>query len=153
MTAYDDSNQTTGTLPVAGQETQPAPPRPEPPAWLARARAELPEPGRYLAWQLDGAPVVVALAPGLTRIGRSLSAEIRFDDATVSRRHALVALDDGGARVMDDRSLNGIHVNGRRVETSPLSDGDEVLVGRHAIYLLDTTAVHAPGVPPAHALA
>ena len=55
-----------------------------------------------------------------TRIGRSLAADIRFDDATVSRRHALVASEEGGVRVLDDRSLNGIQVNGRRVEWSPL---------------------------------
>ena len=62
-----------------------------------------------------------------TRIGRSLAADIRFDDATVSRRHALIASEEGGVRVLDDRSLNGIQVNGRRVEWSPLSDGDEIV--------------------------
>ena len=34
-------------------------------------------------------------------------------------------------RVLDDRTLNGVFVNGGRVEWSPLPDGDEMLVGRH----------------------
>ena len=45
---------------------------------------------------------------GWTRIGRSLSAHVRFDDPTVSRRHALLYRDEAGARILDDRSLNGV---------------------------------------------
>ena len=41
--------------------------------------------------------------------------------------------------MLDDRSLNGIQVNGRRVEWSPLTDGDEILIGRHTVYFMDTT--------------
>jgi pSer/pThr/pTyr-binding forkhead associated (FHA) protein len=87
--------------------------------------------------------LVVPVSREWTRIGRSLAADIRFDDATVSRRHALIASEAAGVRVLDDRSLNGIQVNGRRVEWSPLSDGDEILIGRHAMYFMDTAAVPA----------
>jgi hypothetical protein len=157
MPAPDDAQQITGTLPLVGEALVPGADAPagrrEPPAWLARTRDELSQPGRYLAWELDGRPVVVALDRELTRIGRSLGAEIRFDDATVSRRHAVVAVDEGGVRVLDDRSLNGIRVNGRQVESSPLADGDEVLVGRHALYLVDTVAAGAGGAPAAAAVA
>jgi pSer/pThr/pTyr-binding forkhead associated (FHA) protein len=112
--------------------------RPEPPPWLAETRANLGGPGRYLAFEQDDRVVVVPVSREWTRIGRSLAADIRFDDATVSRRHALVASEEGGVRVLDDRSLNGIQVNGRRVEWSPLSDGDEIVIGRHILYFLDT---------------
>ena len=47
---------------------------------------------------------MAASAPRRTRIGRSLSADIRFDDATGSRRHALVVNQADGVRVLDDRS-------------------------------------------------
>jgi pSer/pThr/pTyr-binding forkhead associated (FHA) protein len=87
--------------------------------------------------------MVVPLSREWTRIGRSLAADIRFDDATVSRRHALLASEEGGVRVLDDRSLNGIQVNGRRVEWSPLVDGDQLVVGRHVLYFLDTATVAA----------
>ena len=55
-----------------------------------------------------------------------------------------------GVRVLDDRSLNGIQVNGRRVEWSPLVDGDEISIGRHTLYFLDT--VLAPRATEAAAL-
>jgi pSer/pThr/pTyr-binding forkhead associated (FHA) protein len=84
---------------------------------------------------------VVPVSREWTRIGRSLAADVRFDDATVSRRHALIVSQADGVKVLDDRSLNGVYVNGRRVEWSVLADGDEILVGRHSIWFLDTTAV------------
>jgi pSer/pThr/pTyr-binding forkhead associated (FHA) protein len=110
-------------------------------AWIAAARTGLTEAGTYLAWQ-DGAETsIVPLTGEWTRIGRSLAADIRFDDPTVSRRHALIVRGPDGVRVLDDRSLNGVFVNGRRVEWSALADGDEVLVGRHALRFLDVPAV------------
>ena len=103
------------------------------------------EPGKYLAYEESGRYVVVAISREWTRIGRSLAADVRFDDATVSRRHALVVNQAEGVRVLDDRSLNGISVNGRRVEWSPLTDGDEITVGRHTLFYLDTVSVARAG--------
>jgi predicted component of type VI protein secretion system len=84
-----------------------------------------------------------------TRIGRSLSADIRFDDATVSRRHALVVNQADGVRVLDDRSLNGVYVNGERVDWSPLADGDEIAIGRHTIHYFDSATVGSGASAPA----
>ena len=138
--------QATGTLPLSGQDTvSVGPVERERPAWLSQARDELTAPGRYLAYEEPGSRRIVApLAQEWTRIGRSLAADVRFDDATVSRRHALVVSQDEGVRVLDDRSLNGVYVNGERVEWSPLADGDEITIGRHAIFFLDTATVGAP---------
>jgi pSer/pThr/pTyr-binding forkhead associated (FHA) protein len=58
---------------------------------------------------------------------------VRFDDPTVSRRHALVVRQADGVRVLDDRSLNGVFVNGERVEWRALRDGDEIVVGRYRL--------------------
>ncbi len=58
----------------------------------------------------------VALTREWTRIGRSLAADVRFDDPTVSRRHALIVRHPDGVRLLDDRSLNGVFVNGARVD-------------------------------------
>jgi predicted nucleic acid-binding Zn-ribbon protein len=105
-------------------------------AWAAHARTLIEEPGEYLAFE-DGPKVtVVALTREWTRVGRSLAADVRFDDPTVSRRHALVVRQADGVRVLDDRSLNGVFVNGERVEWSVLKDGDEILVGRYRLYFL-----------------
>jgi pSer/pThr/pTyr-binding forkhead associated (FHA) protein len=139
--------QNTGTLPGAGQDAVPVvedAERRDRPSWVDDARAGVGEPGKYLAYEESGRYVVVAISREWTRIGRSLAADVRFDDATVSRRHALVVNQAEGVRVLDDRSLNGISVNGRRVEWSPLTDGDEITVGRHTLFYLDTVSVAPP---------
>jgi pSer/pThr/pTyr-binding forkhead associated (FHA) protein len=136
--------QHTRTLPSAGEGSVPVsaePGRRERPAWVEDARAGLRDPGQYLAYEEGSRHVVVPITREWTRIGRSLAADLRFDDATVSRRHALIVSQPEGVRVLDDRSLNGIFVNGARVEWSPLTDGDEITIGRHLLYFMDTAVV------------
>jgi pSer/pThr/pTyr-binding forkhead associated (FHA) protein len=136
----------TGPLDVGGTQAPPpsAQERRERPAWVQDARAGLTAPGKYLAYEESGRHVVVEISREWTRIGRSMAADLRFDDATVSRRHALVVSQPEGVRVLDDRSLNGIYVNGRRVEWSPLTDGDEIAIGRHMLFFMDTATVGSP---------
>ena len=109
------------------------------PEWLTEARAELERAGHYIAFdEGDEEYFVVRLEPGWTRIGRSGAADVRLDDATVSRRHALVVLTESGElRALDDRSLNGLFVNGEPVDWAPLADGDELEVGRYRLYVLE----------------
>ena len=120
------------------------------PEWVDEARAGLTVPGKYLAYEDSGRRVVAPVSREWTRIGRSLSADVRFDDATVSRRHALVVSQADGVRVLDDRSLNGVYVNGKRVDWAPLTDGDEIAVGRHTIHFFDSATVGS-GTSPAPA--
>jgi hypothetical protein len=107
----------------------------EAPDWLAEAREALDREGNYLAFD-DGELRVIGLDRGWTRIGRSLAADLRFDDPTVSRRHAMVHRAEDATRVLDDRSLNGVFVNGDRVDMRTLSDGDELTVGRFRLYFM-----------------
>lgn len=109
------------------------PPSEESREWVTRTREELREPGEYVLYEDGEDTKVVALTREWTRIGRSLAADVRFDDPTVSRRHALVVRQADGVRVLDDRSLNGVFVNGERVEWRALHDGDEILVGRYRL--------------------
>lgn len=109
-------------------------------AWVADVRAGLEDGGQYLVYDDGGEPVAHRLSREWTRVGRSLAADIRFDDPTVSRRHALVVRQADGVRVLDDRSLNGVFVNGERIEWHPLSDGDELVVGRHRLHFVDRPA-------------
>lgn len=106
--------------------------------WLVEARAELDAPGHYLAFDEGGGDwVVLRLEPGWTRIGRTAAADVRLNDATVSRRHALLVLTDTGElRALDDRSLNGLLVNGEQVEWASLTDGDELEIGRYHLHIL-----------------
>jgi hypothetical protein len=120
------------------REVEPVPDPVETAARLAEVRAEISEAGQYLVFE-DAAPGLraVPLTREWTRIGRSLAADIRFDDPTVSRRHALIVRQPDGVRVLDDRSLNGVFVNGERVEWRTLNDGDEIVVGRYRLNYLD----------------
>ena len=146
-----DDIQATGTLPLSGQESvpvaAPGPAAKERPSWLQEARDGLTVPGRYLAYEESGRQIVTPLTQEWTRVGRSLAADVRFDDATVSRRHALVVSQQDGVRVLDDRSLNGVYVNGERVDWAPLSDGDEIAIGRHTIHYFDTATVGSGASP------
>jgi DNA-directed RNA polymerase subunit RPC12/RpoP len=111
-------------------------------AWLEDLRANLEEPGQYLAYCSPSGEVrAFALEREWTRIGRSLAADVRFDDPTVSRRHALIVRQPDGLRVLDDRSLNGVFVNGERVEWSTLADNDEIVIGRHHLHFIDVPVV------------
>ena len=83
-------------------------------------------------------PTLYELPEGWTRIGRSATADLRLHDPTVSRRHALVVrTETDELRAMDDRSLNGLFVNGEQVEWAPLSDGDELEIGRYRLYVIE----------------
>lgn len=96
--------------------------------------------GKFLAFEGDGGASVSRVPEGWTKIGRSVSAEIRLDDPTVSRRHAVVVrTPEGELRVLDDRSLNGVFVNGEAVEWAPLVDGDELAIGRYRLHVIDTS--------------
>jgi hypothetical protein len=115
-----------------------APAEPAAPGWLDEARELLGQPGHHLARREDDGEVVTfAIERGWTRIGRSATADLRLDDPSVSRRHALIVAEPGKPlRVLDDRSLNGVLVNGETVEWGPLRDGDELAVGRYSLYVL-----------------
>jgi hypothetical protein len=103
------------------------------------ARDAIEDPGRYLVFHDAGAVRTVAVPGSSMRIGRSLSAELRFEDPTVSRRHAVLLVEDDGIRVLDDRSLNGVFVNGERVVSQMLADGDEIVIGRYRLRFFDRT--------------
>ncbi len=121
-------------------DVPPLSPEVEPyPSWLEALRSRTTSSGTYLAYAGgDQAPTLFELAEGWTRIGRSATADLRLDDPTVSRRHALVVrTETDELRALDDRSLNGLFVNGKRVEWAPLADGDELEIGRYRLYVIE----------------
>lgn len=109
-------------------------------ALLDAARTAITEPGHYLVFQDTGQVRTVEMNGNSMRIGRSLSADLRFEDPTVSRRHAVLVVEADGVRVLDDRSLNGVFVNGERIVSQVLSDGDEIVIGRYRLRFADRTA-------------
>ena len=73
----------------------------------------------------------------MTHVGRGLAADLRLDEDSVSRRHAILLQRRAGVRVLDDRSSNGTFVNGRRVVEADLSDGDVLVLGRIVLRYLE----------------
>jgi adenylate cyclase len=71
-----------------------------------------------------------SLAAGMTVIGRATTCDIVLNDASVSRHHAQVFVSPSGCVVTDVGGRNSTYVNGRQVETAPLSDGDHLKLGQ-----------------------
>ena len=67
-----------------------------------------------------------------TIIGRNPTTDITLLDESISREHAIVTVDDAtGAYTLEDlQSTNGTRVNGKRVRSATLNDGDEIQIGQ-----------------------
>lgn len=86
----------------------------------------------------------VALTPGRWRVGRDAACEIRLDDESVSRHHAVLRVDDETVFVEDAGSRNGVRVNGERVrEARELSIGDVVEVGTQTLRFAEAGPPHS----------
>ena len=65
-------------------------------------------------------------------IGRNPTTGITLLDEGISREHALVLFDDDGPGyfIEDLQSTNGTKVNGKRVRSAALAEGDEIQIGQ-----------------------
>jgi pSer/pThr/pTyr-binding forkhead associated (FHA) protein len=66
---------------------------------------------------------------GACVVGRHASAQFVLEDPLVSRNHFRVLLEDGAWMLYDLGSRNGTAVNGARVTSRPLADGDRIVAG------------------------
>ncbi len=62
-------------------------------------------------------------------VGRDLRADVRVAHPLVSRAHLLLRFDQGRWIAIDNGSLNGVFVNGRRVPVVDIRDGQSVNLG------------------------
>jgi pSer/pThr/pTyr-binding forkhead associated (FHA) protein len=74
----------------------------------------------------DAAPTRLT---GDTTVGRLAECDITLDDPSVSRRHARISQDGSAWTITDLGSTNGVKVNGERVVTADLRDGDRIELG------------------------
>ncbi|MBX3161079.1 MAG: GGDEF domain-containing protein [Deltaproteobacteria bacterium] len=72
---------------------------------------------------------------GMTVIGRAPECSVRIVDDGISRNHARLRRDSGGAIVIEDQgSRNGTYVNGQRISAATaLSEGDKIQIGRTTV--------------------
>jgi ABC transport system ATP-binding/permease protein len=67
--------------------------------------------------------------PGSIKIGRATDNDIVVPDVLASRHHATLVTTPSGTEILDNRSINGTFVNGARVDSAVLHDGDTVTIG------------------------
>ncbi|MET0551938.1 MAG: FHA domain-containing protein [Vicinamibacteria bacterium] len=81
-------------------------------------------------------------------LGRDPSCDLVINDVKCSRRHAVMEAGPDGLAVRDSGSANGVFVNGRKTDRSPLKEGDEVKLGDVVLRVLPEevigTVVMAP---------
>lgn len=65
-------------------------------------------------------------------IGRNPTTDITLLDEGISREHALVLFDEDapGYVIEDLASTNGTKLNGKRIRSAPLSEGDQLQIGQ-----------------------
>ena len=74
-------------------------------------------------------------------LGRDESADIRLDHRSVSRQHCRFWGDEHGCYVKDCLSMNGVYVNGKRIEKCQLNSGDRLLIGKFELLVATETEV------------
>ncbi|MGH8888209.1 MAG: FhaA domain-containing protein [Acidothermaceae bacterium] len=94
--------------------------------------------GRLMVREGKNASYEVELGHQVTVIGRGTDTDVRLGDQAVSRRHAEIRVVNGKALVSDLQSTNGTLVNGARITTAALVDGDEVRVGETTLTYHDS---------------
>jgi transcriptional regulator with GAF, ATPase, and Fis domain len=105
---------------------------------------------RYLiiAPQTDAARQVTLERP-VTQLGRSAEATLRLESKNVSSLHASIVVKDHAASLIDLDSTNGTQINGKRVSSAELHDGDRVeLADVTVIYREEDVAEPRPAGSP-----
>ena len=73
------------------------------------------------------------LTGAVTVIGRGSGSDIVVDDPGVSRRHLEISLTPGGVIAKDLGSTNGTFVEGHRISSATLLDGNTITIGNTTI--------------------
>jgi adenylate cyclase len=81
-------------------------------------------------------------------VGRAPNSDIPIIDPTISRRHAEVESNDSMVVVRDLGSSNGTFVNGTRVDSAGIRDGDVVTFGKVAFRLQQSAVTQPPAARP-----
>jgi pSer/pThr/pTyr-binding forkhead associated (FHA) protein len=77
----------------------------------------------------------LTLAKDRILVGRSAESDVRINHVGVSRSHAAIVSRGGGVFVEDLESSNGTVVNGKRVRSTQLRNGDVVEIGSFALHV------------------
>jgi membrane-bound lytic murein transglycosylase D len=82
-------------------------------------------------------------------IGREQRCEVRIDDPLVSRTHVIVSFGNGRWRLRDQRSGNGVFVDGVRIETASIDSTLSIQLGLQGpVITMELAPVRAPAPAP-----
>jgi len=70
-------------------------------------------------------------------IGRELANTLRLADPSISRHHAVIRRGQAGFEIQDLQSSNGVLLNGARVPSALLQDGDRITLGQMQLTFVD----------------
>jgi hypothetical protein len=84
---------------------------------------------RLLLRTIDSPARLFELNPGLNRIGRNPTNDIRIPDASVSSFHCEIVVNEGHILVRDLGSTNGTFINGNAAEESEVQFGQTLQIG------------------------
>ncbi len=88
------------------------------------------------------------LTQNIIKIGKLSSSQIRIDDETVSRMHAVIEVAGAGeVFIIDVGSAKGTYVNGQKINKTKLNSGDTVLLGSVKIVVTIGEAVAGASAP------
>jgi len=76
----------------------------------------------------DGAPRQTTLEKAQICIGRANDADIRVDSQRASRQHAFLTRRAGEFVLHDNDSHNGVYLNGVKIHSAILRDGDVIQI-------------------------
>jgi len=94
-----------------------------------------------LLLKLEGESLCIELACPDALLGRHSTADFRLAFPDISRRHCRVVFKGGAWHIYDLNSLNGVFVNGKRVNESVLFTGDRLFIGCVKLRVVSGTAV------------
>src|SRR6185503_3217691 len=101
-------------------------------------RASRPETPKLVPMTQPAAPELTVRYEGLAHtfaagadvvVGRDIHADVRIPDPLISRAHLVLRFDADRWVAIDNDSLNGMFVHGRRVPEVDLQDGQHINVG------------------------
>jgi pSer/pThr/pTyr-binding forkhead associated (FHA) protein len=106
----------------------------------------------------EGATRQVLLKPHENTLGRSAHNDVVVPSAEASRQHAVITVEAAFTTIRDVGSRNGTYVNGDRIESQVLVEGDIIRLGTHELKFIagdqEFSRVEAqriptvPGFPP-----
>ncbi|MBW2701843.1 MAG: FHA domain-containing protein [Deltaproteobacteria bacterium] len=76
-----------------------------------------------------GSPRKIPLSSKLTVFGRSTNCTVQLHSSEISRAHMMIKKEEGRFICQDLESYNGVHLNGIRIHSAELRNGDTIQIG------------------------